>query len=76
MTTQPKRTDEQFQVWRAAVSELVRQKFGLGLDDLPDMLTRSAFDEGVTPREFFDDEVMRLMREDFGSVIDELCGVP
>jgi ATP-binding cassette subfamily B protein len=29
MTTQPKRTDEQFQVWRAAVSELVRQKVGL-----------------------------------------------
>lgn len=66
------RTDQEFRVWRAAVSDLVRQKFSLTLDDLPDMLTRDAFDGGTTPREFFDDEVMRVMREDFGSVVDEL----
>ena len=71
MSTAPD-TAAAFRAWRAEVSKLCRTKFGLTLDDLPDMMTRDAFDAGTSPEEFFEDEVMRVMREDFGSVVDEL----
>ena len=61
-----------FRDWLRAVSALCVGKFGLTLRDLPDMLTRDAFDEGVTPAEFFEDDVMRVMREDFGALVDDI----
>jgi hypothetical protein len=61
-----------FAAWKAEVSTICAQRFGLTLDDLPDMLTRDAFDAGTTPDEFFEDDVMQVMREDFGSLVDEI----
>lgn len=61
-----------FKAWLKEVDRLCQAKFTLGLSDLSDMLTRDAFDAGVTPQEFFDDDVMRTMREDFGDAVDEL----
>lgn len=63
---------DEFTTWKRDVSKLCQERFGLSLSDLPDMLTRDAFDSGTSPEEFFEDEVMRMMREDFGSLADEL----
>lgn len=69
-STDPKAAE--FSAWLKEVDKLCLAKFTVGLSDLPDMLTRDAFDNGVTPQEFFDDDVMRTMREDFGEMVDEL----
>lgn len=64
--------DQEFNAWKEAVSRLCLQKFELRLSDLPDMMTRDAFDSGVSPEDFFADDVMNVMREDFGDLVDEL----
>jgi hypothetical protein len=61
-----------FAAWKSQVSKLIQQRFGLTLDDLPDMMTRDAFDSGTSPDEFFEEDVMQVMREDFGSLVDEI----
>lgn len=69
------RTDDKnqaFKDWLKQVDALCLAKFHIGLADLPDMLTRDAFDDDVTPEEFFEEDVMRVAREEFGSLIDEL----
>ena len=60
--------DADFREWLEAVSRLCLQRFGLRLSDLPDMLTRDAFDEGVGPAEFFREEVLPMMAEEYGSL--------
>ncbi len=64
--------DQAFKKWLGEVNRLCLQKFGLSLNDLPDMCTRDAFDCGETPEEFFEEEVMEMMRDEFGSVVDKL----
>jgi len=51
---------------------LYQRRFAQGLDDLPDMPERSAFDAGMTPREFFEDTVVPTLRGDFGDLIDDV----
>jgi hypothetical protein len=65
----PTTTDPDFEAWRTAVTRLLWDEFGLSLDDLPDMLTRDAFDNGITPQEFYENDVMDVMREEFGFFI-------
>jgi len=60
-----------FHEWLAAIDRLVMEKFSLTLSDLPDMMTRHAFDNGETPGEFFEGTVMDVMREEFGDAVDE-----
>ena len=64
--------ERHFAAWKKSVSRLIEARFELSLDDLPDMMTRSAFDDGFSPEEFFADTVMDTMREEFGSAVDEL----
>lgn len=64
--------DWAFQDWLKEVNRLCRAKFGIGLSDLPDMLTRDAFDGGVLAKDFFEDDVMRMAREEFGDLVDAL----
>ena len=64
---------EAFCLWRAAVSLLVRKTFGVALADLPDMATRDAFDAGVSPESFFSEDVVSLMREEYGSEMVDAC---
>lgn len=69
------RTDDKataFKDWLGQVDGLSLAKFGLTLDDLPDLLTRDAFDNGTSPEDFFEEEVMNAAREEFGSAVDEL----
>ncbi len=47
-------------------------KFHIGLDDLPDLCTRDAFDSGMSAQDFFENDVMDLAREEFGSLVDDL----
>ena len=63
--------DGAFTDWLSEVDRLCRKRFSLSLDDLPDMNTRSAFDAGVMPHEFFAEEVMTLVREDFADLAEE-----
>lgn len=64
--------DQEFRDWLGHVDALCLAKFHIGLDDLPDLLTRDAFDNGVSPEEFFDDDVMSMAREEFGELVDDL----
>lgn len=64
--------DQAFKDWLSRVDGLCLAKFGVGLDDLPDLLTRDAFDNGVSPEEFFEEDVMNLAREEFGDLVDQL----
>lgn len=66
--TPPAFVEEDFRRWMASVSRSCQRTWGVRLDDLPDMQTRAAFDAGVTPDEFFEDEVVALMREDFAEL--------
>jgi len=61
-------TDSQYRAWCAEVSAICEKRLALRLDDLPDLLTRIAFDDGVTPQEFFDCAVVDLVREEFGDL--------
>ena len=60
-----------FKTWLGEVNLLCLKRFGIALNDLPDMCTRDAFDGGVHPEEFFEEDVMGLMREEFGDLVDE-----
>ncbi len=62
--------DQAFDAWRREVSALCLAKFGVELCDLPDLRTRDAFDNDVSPAEFFREDVLPLMREEFGSPVD------
>lgn len=61
-----------FRLWLKEVDQLCLKKFGLRLFDLPDLRTRDAFDAGNSPEEFFTEDVLAMMREDFGPIVDEL----
>lgn len=68
--TAPSHTEEAFHDWRQEVSRLCLQRWGLTLDDLPDLLTRDAFDADLTPEEFFEDDVMEVVQLEFGSLAE------
>ncbi len=63
---------DEYKKWLSEVDQLCRGKFGLRLNDLQDFLTRDAFDSGVSPKDFFDEEVIPAMREEYGSLVDDL----
>ena len=54
--------DFRFECWLSAVDALVSREFGVGLFDLADMNLRDAFEDGVSPAEFFENDV----REEVG----------
>jgi len=65
-------SDPAYAHWRREVDRLCQRRFALGLDDLPDMPERSAFDAGSTPREFFEETVVPTLRGDFGDLVDDV----
>lgn len=68
MTSPPSGHD----AWREEVDLMCRRHFLLGLDDLPDVPTRAAYDAGESPEEFFRETVVPRLREAHGSFVDEL----
>ena len=62
----------EFKKWLGEVDQLCLTTFQLTLSDLSDLNTRDAFDAGTTPAAFFEDDVMTLMREEYGALIDQL----
>lgn len=60
-----------FKAWERELNLVCRKRLGMGLFDLPDVATRSGFDAGTSPDEFFHEEVVPRVREDFGSLVDE-----
>ena len=68
----PSESDPAYAHWRREVDRLCLLGFGQGLDDLPDVPERSAFDAGTTPREFFEETVVPTLRGDFGDLLDDL----
>lgn len=47
-----------FREWMKVVDKLCLERLSLSIHDLPDMLFRDAFDDGVAPEDFFEEEVM------------------
>lgn len=78
LTTQPdsespsaSESDPDYAYWRREVDRLCQRRFARGLDDLPAMPERSAFDAGSTPRQFFDETVVPTLRGDFRELVDD-----
>lgn len=57
-----------YRAWYREVSRLCEEHFGVTLSDLPDLLTRDAYDSGTTPEDFFNEDVAELVMEEFGSL--------
>ena len=68
--------DKGFKIWLKQVNKLCMNKFDLSIDDLPDMLTRDAYDAGISPEDFFEEDVMTMMQEEYGELIEQLDGEP
>ena len=64
--------EAEFQEWLKEVDKLCRAKFQLDLNSLSDLNTRDAFTAGTTPAVFFEDDVLPMMREEYGDLIDQL----
>ena len=57
------------------VDHLTRAAFGIGYDDLPDLLfTRDAFNQGRSAEDFFDEDVRRVVHEEFGALAEAIDG--
>ena len=55
-----------YQEWMKEVDNLVWERFSMSYHDAPDLLfTRSAYDAGDTPQEFFEGEVLPTFTEEF-----------
>lgn len=63
--------DESFQDWYARVDRLVMSKIGLGVNDLADWDSHSAYDDGLEP-----EHCLEIIAEaqDFPSQFHELFG--
>lgn len=71
----PQTGDGAYRAWMRKVDRLTRAAFGIGYDDLPDLLfTRDAFDQGRSAEDFFDEDVRRVAAEEFGSLADAQGG--
>ncbi len=62
---------ETFDQWYARVNQLVLSKLGIGVDDLADWNSRSAYDDGLEP-----EDCLEIIAEaqDFPSQFHELFG--
>lgn len=71
----PRTGDGAYQAWMRKVDRLTRAAFGIGYDDLPDLLfTRDAFDQGRSAEDFFDEDVRRVAHEEFGALAEASDG--
>jgi len=59
-----------FQAWLKGLNRLVVAKYGIGLDDLPDMMTRDWFEDDLTIYQAME-EVAESVEEDFGLDADD-----
>jgi hypothetical protein len=57
-----------YRSWYREVSRLCEEHIGVTLSDLPDLMTRDAFDNGTSPEDFFDEDVAELVMEEFGDL--------
>ena len=49
-----------FDAWMRAIDRICTFTFGMSIHDLPDMHFRDAFDDGLTPVEFMEENVPDL----------------
>ena len=61
----------EFKAWEEELDRVCTKRLGLGLFDLPDVPTRAGFDAGDSSEEFFNEEVVPRVREDFGELVDD-----
>ena len=61
-----------YRAWLRELDAICRKKLSLSYFDLPDMPSRDAYEEGDSPENFFDETVLPTLREDYGSLIDEV----
>lgn len=71
----PRTGDGAYQAWMRKVDRLTRATFGIGYDDLPDLLfTRDAFNQGRSAEDFFEEDVRRVVHEEFGALAEAIDG--
>ncbi len=60
--------NENFADWLEELDKIILSRVGMGLFDLPDMLTRDSYDTGDTPMKFYRDTVLKTLESQFGDV--------
>lgn len=66
-----------YDAWTRALDQLCEARLEVGLDDLPDLATREAYDAGISPEEFFEEVVLpRLLESDVAFVDGIALGAP
>jgi hypothetical protein len=53
-----------FDAWVLGVDSVTRKRLGVRLDDLPDLCTRDAYDNGSSIGSFFHEDVVQAFRDD------------
>jgi hypothetical protein len=66
-----------YHAWTRELDQLCEARLSVGLDDLPDLATREAYDAGVSPESFFEEVVLsRLLESDVALVDGIACAAP
>lgn len=61
MTHTPKMS---FSAWEMTLDRICRSRLGMSLSDLPDVMTRDAYDCGESPSSFYLEEILPMVQED------------
>lgn len=44
-----------YQEWESKLNNLILRNYGVSLHDLPDCMTRDAYEDGISPEDFMED---------------------
>lgn len=58
--------ERSFKEWMDKVDNIVSMRLGVSVHDLPDMPFRDAYEDGVSPEDFVEEDLIPEMGEDFG----------
>ena len=61
-----------FKDWMKKLDAICYNRLGLSIHDLQDMCFRDAFDDGVSPEDFFEEEVRFCLETEYGDLVDDL----
>jgi len=64
--------DLTFDGWMKQLDDICSKKLMMGIHDFRDMCYRDAYDNGVTAQEFFDEDVVSMIEEEYGMSSEEL----
>lgn len=66
-----------YDAWIRELDRLSEARLSVSLDELPDLMTRDAYDAGISPETFFEEVVLpRLQEGDIAFVDGIACSAP